>query len=67
MLHGVRILVLEQMSTIAMVVSSSHTFVAMFTLDLVRAFMKLEGFDIALIFDDLLGWVAHQFVLVATF
>ena len=32
----------------------------MFTLDLVRAFMKLEGFDIALIFDDLLGWVAHR-------
>ena len=37
---GVGIFVLEQTSTIAIDVSSSHIFVAVFTLDLVREFYK---------------------------
>ena len=45
-------------------VSNGHVFVAMFALNLVREFEKLEGLDVPLVFDDNLGSAAHRLVLV---
>ena len=54
----------KQTSTVTMDVSNRHVFVAMFALNLVREFEKLEGLDVALVFDDNLGSAAHRRVLV---